>query len=161
MTIRVSYLFFLVWCLSTTPLFLLAQEEVAIDNIPPCETLCEGYYKRVKELWKKDNTDSIYRYKTFANGNRIEKGQFLKTIYNYPQCCIDGQSKSMIISLLGKPDAILSDKTTFSFFYFVKKSTYNEYLEIKDELFKPNKELWAVKVSFDCKTKKTIKMEFK
>lgn len=161
MTVRVSYLFFLVWCLSTTPILLLAQEEVAIDNIPPCETLCEGYYKQFKEVWRKDTTDSMYRYKPFAQGKRSDKSQFLRLVYSYPKCCIEGQPKSKIISLLGKPDAIIKTDSIYEYYYIIKQTTYNKYLEIKNEVFKLNIELFALKVSVDCKTKKTIKLELR
>lgn len=149
----------MVWCLCTKPLLSLSQingwdSEAVFD----CNKDCEGYYKHFKELWEKDTTDSIYRYKPFSHGNRYNKSRFLSLIVNYPKCCIEGQPKSKVISLLGKPDAIVKNDSTFEYFYFFKKSTFKEYIVKKDEIFKIKKELNAIRVSLDCNTKKVIKL---
>ncbi len=158
MTVKISFIFFLVWCFSTTPLLSFTQEEVPHGYMTPCEDLCKDYYISLKELWRKDTTDSVYRYKPFSHGKSAERGKLLRLIMYYPECCVVGQSKSEIISLFGKPDAIVSDEKTFSYCYFIKKESYSKYLKIKDEVFKL-KELWVIKVSFDCKTKRVTKQE--
>lgn len=148
----------MVWLINATPLFSFSQISNTDKYNFDCKKDCKRYYTLLKQLWNKDTTDSIFRYKPFSHGNRTEKNQFWKLIFNYPKCCVEELSITSVISLLGKPDAIFRNDKYFDYCYFLEKASHQNYISKKLSVNDLNNLTSIVRVRFNCKTKKVIKL---